>query len=242
MGRPAHPWGHCLPTSCPWLVAGAPGGACSRVTEPSHLHDGSGDRPRRPEHPRQLPQITTPRLPRDPRCPRRPARQAQAHLPWPGSVAGSRLPDPGPPAGDLVSLSIDHAAASANWFSGNRFLANLPRVARWHGDRRPQFLMKPKPGLPPKVTGLGLGVRGWRRPARRRQACPGLCSCPGLTHTPPPKDRGWGQSPRGRPRATAGPPGAAERGRDSGDSRDRQEGICRDATGAECIRSGISWA
>lgn len=96
------------------------------------------------------------------------------------------------PPGTWYLSAVDHAAASANWFSGNRFLANLPRVARWHGDRRPQFLMKPKPGLPPKVTGLGLGVRGWRRPARRRQACPGLCSCPGLTHTPPPKDRGWG--------------------------------------------------
>lgn len=66
-GRPGLPRGLCLPTSRPCLVA------CSRVPEPSRLHDGAGDRPGRPARPRQLPQVTTPRLPRDPRRPQHPA-------------------------------------------------------------------------------------------------------------------------------------------------------------------------
>lgn len=87
IGEAALPWGHCRPTSCPWLVAR------SRVPEPSRLHDGAGVRPGRPAHPRQQPQVTTPRLPRDP--PETPG-PLSTHLPHGGACGGLRFSDRGP--------------------------------------------------------------------------------------------------------------------------------------------------
>lgn len=117
-------------------------------------------------------------------------------------------------------------------------MANLPRVARWHGDRWPRFLMQPEPGLPPRKTGLGLGVRGWRCPARRPSGLPGApCSfLTGVTHHHPTIRAG--AEPEGPTRAEAGPAGARREGQRAGTGgRESAE-----ATAPEGIGGRAFWA